>query len=256
MLLFRCEVNVFYKQLQLFSHSKCPLSRGLSWCLLILLISRWQQEKYYFHFSGLGSAKFGKAMHDIHKSVRCCVLRSHKERTLCTFRELAQDSLCLLPCGQKFWWCQAVSVLVISWKLPHAHSKRSDNCSFPINIAFSISSLDILIASVAVFPKFCYHCDWGTPVCGQFCLERLRCPLNEDCELKASELMNVSLLPEWRCLFRNKKVIPTSLRGPKFCLKKFNWIHLDFEFVVCFCKNFFAESKNGVVLKIVFPLPW
>ena len=139
---------------------------------------------------------------------------------------------------------------VISWKLPYTHSKRSDNCSFPVNIAFSISSLDILIASVAVFPKFRHRCDWGTPVCGQFCLERLRCPLNEDCELKASELMNVSLLSEWRCLFRNKKVIPTSLRGPKFCLKKFTWIYLDFEFVVCFCKKFFAESKNGVVLKI------
>ena len=133
---------------------------------------------------------------------------------------------------------------VISWKLPYTHSKRFDNCSFPVNIAFSISSLDILIASVAVFPKFCHRCDWGTPVCGQFCLERLRCPLNEDCELKASELMNVSLLSEWRCLFRNKKVIPTSLRGPKFCLKKFTWIYLDFEFVVCFCKNFFAESKK------------
>ena len=133
---------------------------------------------------------------------------------------------------------------VISWKLPYTHSKRFDNCSFPVNIAFSISSLDILIASVAVFPKFCHRCDWGTPVCGQFCLERLRCPLNEDCELKASELMNVSLLSEWRCLFRNKKVIPTSLRGPKFCLKKFTWIYLDFEFVVCFCKNFFAGSKK------------
>ena len=48
LLLFRCKVNVFYKQLQLFSHSKCPLSRGLSWCLLILLISRWQQENILF----------------------------------------------------------------------------------------------------------------------------------------------------------------------------------------------------------------
>ena len=64
--------------------------------------------------------------------------------------------------------------------------------------------------------------------------------------------MNVSLLSEWRCLFRNKKVISTSLRGPKFCWKKFTWIYLDFEFVVCFCKKFFAESKNGVVLKIFF----
>lgn len=258
LLLFRCKVNVFYKQLQLFSHSKCPLSRGLSWCLLILLISRWQQEKYSFHFSGLGSAKFGKAMYNIHKSVRCCVLRSHKETTLCTFRELGTRFPLPLALSTKILVMSGCFSLhaVISWKLPHAHSKRSDNCSFPVNIAFSISSLDILIASVAVFPKFCHHCDWGTLVCGQFCLKRLRCPLNEDCELKASELMNVSLLPEWRCLFRNKKVIPTSLRGPKFCLKKFNWIHLDFEFVVCFCKKFFAESKNGVVLKIVFPLPW
>lgn len=130
LLLFRCKVNVFYKQLQLFSHSKCPLSRGLSWCLLILLISRWQQEKYSFHFSGLGSAKFGKAMYNIHKSVRCCVLRSHKERTLCTFRELAQDSLCLLPCGQKFWWCQAVSVFMQSFP---------ENCPMPIARGLTIA---------------------------------------------------------------------------------------------------------------------
>ena len=141
---------------------------------------------------------------------------------------------------------------VISWKLPYTHSKRSDNCSFPVNIAFSISSLDILIASVAVFPKFCHRCDWGTPVCGQFCLERLRCPLNEDCEFKSSELMNVSLLSEWRCLFRNKKVIPTSLRGPKFCLKKFTWIYLDFEFVVCFAKIFFQSQKTALFWRLFF----
>lgn len=141
---------------------------------------------------------------------------------------------------------------VISWKLPHAHSKRSDNCSFPVNIAFSISSLDILIASVAVFPKFCYHCDWGTPVCGQFCLKRLRCPLNEDCELKASELMNVSLLPEWSCPFRNKKVIPTSLREPKFFLKNI-YLNLSRFWICClFFKKILLQSQKTALFWRLF----